>query len=134
MGMKSSNKIVQEEEIWSAPRLVEMALGIWLRKTPPKFGDPSLDNLVKAEMEKIQGFPLKRQSVQTSTDGKGKTEVTKTTMEVTSLEIAVVSAGTFEIPSGYKETSLLGGMGGEGKDGKDKDGENPFAKMMGGKK
>lgn len=129
MGMKSSSKVVREEEIWSAPKLVEMALGIWLRKAPPKFGDPSLDNLVKAEMEKIQGFPLKRTTVQTSTNEKGKTEVTRTTMEVTSLEMAVVPASTFEIPAGYTETDLLGGMGGEGKDG-----ENPFAKMMGGKK
>lgn len=129
MGMKSSTKVVKEEEIWSAPRLVEMALGIWFRKTPPKFGDPSLDNLVKAEMETIQGYPLKRVSVQTSTNEKGKTEVTKMTMETTSLEMALVPASTFEIPAGYTETDLFGGKGGEGKDG-----ENPFAKMMGGKK
>jgi hypothetical protein len=129
MGMKSSSKVVKEEEIWSAPKLVEMALGIWFRKTPPKFGDPSLDNLVKAEMDKIQGYPLKRVWVQTSVNEKGKTEVTKMTMETTSLEMALVPASTFEIPAGYTETNLFGGKGGEGEDG-----ENPFAKMMGGKK
>ena len=41
----------------------------------------------------------------------------------------MVPASTFEIPAGYTETDLFGGTGGEGEDG-----ENPFAKMMGGKK
>lgn len=129
MGMKTNSKSVQEEDVWSAPKLVEMALGIWLRKAPPKFGDENLDKLVKAEMDKIQGFPLKRVTVRSTTNEKGKTEVTKMTMEVTSLEMATVPDSTFVIPAGFKETNLFGGTGEEGKDG-----ENPFAKLMGGKK
>lgn len=128
MGMKRSTRIVNEEEIWSAPKLIEAALGIWLRKSPPKLGDDSLDNLLRAEMGKIEGFPLKRKIVQTSTDEKGKAEVTTTLMEVTSLEMTSVSASMFEIPADFKETSLFPGAEGG------KEGENPFLKMMGGKK
>lgn len=128
MGIKKSTKIVSEEEVWSTPKLLEAALGIWLRKAPPKVGDENLDNLFRAEMGKIEGFPLKRKVVQTSTDEKGKTESSTTLMEVTSLELAPVSASLFEIPADYKETSLFpAGEGG-------KEGENPFLKLMGGKK
>lgn len=128
MGMKRSTRIVKEEEVWSAPKLIEAALGIWLRKNPPKLGDDNLDNLMRAEMGKIEGFPLKRKIVQTSTDEKGKAEVTTTLTEVTSLEMSSVSASMFEIPADYKETSVFpGGEGG-------KEGDNPFLKMMGGKK
>lgn len=128
MGMKKSTRIVKEEDVWSAPKLVEAALGIWLRKSPPKMGDDNFDNLMRAEMSKIEGFPLKRKIVQTSTDEKGKSEVTTILTEVTSLEMVPVSAGLFEIPADYKETSLFpGAEGGEAS-------ENPFLKMMGGKK
>lgn len=129
MGMKKATRIVQEEEIWSAPKLVEAALGIWLRKSPPKFGDENLDKLVRAEMDKVEGFPLKRKTVQTTTDEKGRSETTTTMMEVTSLEVTSVPGSLFEIPSGYQEAPLLmpGMEGGEGE-------ENPFAKLMGGKK
>ncbi|HPW56789.1 MAG: DUF4412 domain-containing protein [Thermoanaerobaculaceae bacterium] len=128
MGMKKSTRIVTEEEIWSAPKLLEAALGIWLRKSPPKLGDDNLDNLLRAEMEKIEGFPLKRKIVRTSTDEKGNVEVTTTLMEVTSLEMTSVSASLFEIPPDYKEITPSP----DAED--DKEGENPFLKMLGGKK
>lgn len=128
MGIKKSTRIVKDEEIWSAPKLVEAALGVWLRKAPPKLGDDNLDNLMRAEMSKIEGFPLKRKIVQTSTDEKGKSEVTTILTEVTSLEMGAVSASMFEIPADYKETSLFPGAEGG------KDGDNPFLKVMGGKK
>jgi hypothetical protein len=123
MGMNQSTKIVKEEEIWSTSKLVEAALGLWLRKSPPKLGDEELDKMIAAETSKIDGFPLKRKTVQTTTDSKGKTETTTTIMEVVELQVTAVPASTFEIPAGYKETSLLGD-----------DENNPLAKMMGGKK
>ncbi|MDD5564745.1 MAG: DUF4412 domain-containing protein [Thermoanaerobaculaceae bacterium] len=126
MMMKKKMHVVKDEEIWAAPKLVEAGLGIWLRKTPPKTNNEQLDALIKAEMGKVEGFPLKTRMVQTSTDEKGKVETTTTTMEVTDLRMQVVPASTFEIPPGYKETSMMGGEKGE-------KGEetNPFLKMMG---
>ncbi|OYW01488.1 MAG: hypothetical protein B7Z61_12430 [Acidobacteria bacterium 37-71-11] len=126
MMMKKKMHVVKDEEIWAAPKLVEAGLGIWLRKTPPKTNNEQLDALIKAEMGKVEGFPLKTRTVQTSTDDRGKVETTTTTMEVTDLQMQVVPASTFEIPAGYKETSMMGGeKGGKGEE------SNPFLKMMG---
>ena len=125
MMMKKTSKVVKEEDIWVAPKLVEAALGIWLRRTPPKTGNDELDAMVKAEMGKVHGYPLKRRTVTTSTDEKGKVETTTVTMEVSELEMAPIPDSTFEIPADYKETSMPGGEGDE---------SNPMAKMMGGNK
>ena len=125
--MKKKAKVVKEEEIWAAPKLVDAALGIWLRKTPPKTGNEELDALIAAEMGKVQGFPLKRKVVTTNTDEKGKVESNTVTMEVTELQMVPVPDSTFEIPAGYKETSMTDV--GEGKGG---GGSNPLLKMMGG--
>jgi hypothetical protein len=127
MMMKKKAKVVKEEEIWAAPKLVDAALGIWLRKTPPKTGNEELDALIAAEMGKVQGFPLKRKVVTTNTDEKGKVESNTVTMEVTELQMVPVPDSTFEIPAGYKETSMTDA--GEGKGG---GGSNPLLKMMGG--
>jgi hypothetical protein len=123
MMIHKTTHTVKEEDIWAAPKLVEAALGIWLRKTPPKTGNEELDNMMRAEMGKIQGFPLKIRTVSTQTDEKGKTETTTTEMEVTELQIESVPASTFEIPADYKETTMTGGEKGD-------ESGNPFAKMF----
>lgn len=130
MGMKQASKIVQDKEVWAAPKLVEAALGIWLRKTPPKMGNEEFDKLVRLQAGKIQGFPLKMITKQTTTDKNGKVETTTTTMEVTKLELDMIPNVSFDIPSGYEEVDMMGAMTGQGKDGE----ENPLAKMMGGSK
>lgn len=130
MGMKQSSKVVQDKEVWAAPKLVEAALGIWLRKDPPKMGNEELDKLVRAQAGKIQGFPLKSIVKQTTTDKNGKTETTTTTMEVTKLELDMIPNVSFDVPAGYEEVDMFGAMMGGGKDGE----ENPLAKMLGGKK
>ena len=127
MMMHKTTRVVKLEDIWAAPKLVEAGLGIWLRKTPPKTNNEQLDALLKAEMGKVVGFPLKTVTVETSTDEKGKSETTTTTMEVTELRMQVVPDSTFAIPAGYKETSMMGGEKGE--KGEE---SNPFLKMMGG--
>jgi len=129
MMMKKNSKVVKDEEIWAATKLADAALGIWLRKTPPKTGNEDMDKLIKAEMGKVQGFPLKRRTVQTSTDEKGNKEVTTITIEVTELQMVPVPDSTFEIPSDYKETSLAGT--GKGEQGEE---SNPLLKMLGPKK
>jgi hypothetical protein len=123
MGMKQNTKSVLEEDVWSAPKLIEAALGLWLRKTPPSMGNEELAKLVNAQMNKMEGFPLKRRSVRTTTDEKGKAQTVTTVMEVTELLPSIIPDSTFEVPADYKETSMFG----EGED-------NPMAKMFGGKK
>lgn len=129
MMMKKNSKVVKDEEIWAATKLADAALGIWLRKAPPKTGNEDMDKLIKAEMGKVQGFPLKRKTVTTSTDEKDKKEVTTITIEVTELQMVPVPDSTFEIPSDYKETSLAGTD--EGEQGEE---SNPLLKMLGPKK
>ena len=130
-GMSQSNTIVQDEEIWAAPSLLDAGFGIWLRKSPPKTGDDQFDALMKTEMQKMNGFPLKRVTVTTTTDKKGKSETTRTTMEVTEMQMAPIPDSTFEIPAGYTETQLLPtGEGEEGGQGSD----NPLAGLFGKKK
>lgn len=130
-GMSQSNTIVQDEEIWSAPSLLDAGFGIWLRKSPPKTGDDQFDALMRSEMQKMNGFPLKRITVTTTTDKKGKQETTRTTMEVTDMKMQPIADSTFEIPADYTETELLPtGEGEEGEQGSD----NPLTKMFGAKK
>jgi hypothetical protein len=130
-GMSQSNTIVQDEEIWSAPSLLDAGFGIWLRKSPPKTGDDQFDALMRSEMQKMNGFPLKRLTVTTTTDKNGKAQTTRTTMEVTEMQMVPIPASTFEIPPDYKETQLL--PSGEGEEG-EQGGENPLAGLFGKKK
>jgi hypothetical protein len=129
MMMKKDSRVMKDEEIWAATKLADAALGIWLRKTPPKTGNEDMDKLIQAEMSKVKGFPLRRKTMTTSTDEKGNKEVTTITIEVTELQMVPVPDSTFEIPSDYKETSLAGT--GEGEQGEE---SNPLLKMLGPKK
>ncbi len=131
MGFKSENKTEQVQEVWATPELVAKAFNIWLRKEPPSVGDEQFDKLMKMEMGKIKGVPLKMITTTTTTDTKkGRTETTTVTMEVTTLQAVPVPESTFEIPATYKETQLFPAGGQEGQQGED----NPFANMFGGKK
>lgn len=106
MGRANTSDVVIDQDAWVAPKLQDLALGTWLRT--PLTGNEQVDKLIKAESGKIQGTPLKTVSVSTSTDKKrGSTQVTRTIMEVTQLDMAAtVPPSSFEIPAGYKETQM----------------------------
>jgi uncharacterized protein DUF4412 len=106
-GIGNSADTVSEQEIWSTTRLQDPALGVWLRTDPPRTGNAEFDKLIAAEREKVSGFPLKTVTVNTTTQKKGKQNVTRSTMEVTKLENQAVAGATFEIPAGYQETQML---------------------------
>jgi hypothetical protein len=120
MGMGNSTKVVSEQDIWSTDKLQDLGIGAWLRSEPPTMGYEPLDKLIKAEMGKTRGFPLKTVTVTTSTSQKrGETTTTHQTMQVTQLDTGVtVPAARFEIPAGYKETemALPGMQPGEGQE------------------
>lgn len=131
MMMSQDNRVEEVRELWVAPDLVEKALGVYLRKTPPKTVSEDFNRLLALELEKVKGIPLKIRTVTTTQDKKGATQTTVVTMEVTKLQVMPVPDSTFEIPAGYKEVSLL--PTGEGPDQGEGE-ENPMAKLFGGKK
>ena len=117
MMMKKNVKVTKIQEVWAAPKLVDAALGTYLRKEPPSLGDESFDALVRAEMAAMKGFPLRMKTVQTETDEKGKSETTTTVMEVIKLELELVTpASTFAIPPDYEEAQMPAMMGPGGKE------------------
>ena len=129
LGMGRTNHVESDQEIWSTQELGDPALGIWLRKEQPTgFGE--LDKLVKAEMDKVQGFPLKSVTRTTTTGQKGKREqTTVSTMEVTELDrSASIPASTFEIPEGYTQSEAMVPQ----QEGEQKEDKNPFSKLFGG--
>lgn len=109
MGTHTSTQITTEDETWSSPKLSDAAFGLWLRRDPIKTGIEDMDKLMKAEMSKIEGFPLKKITVLTSASGSGKgaaPQTTTTTMEVTEIQTVSPSGSMFEVPAGYQKTKF----------------------------
>lgn len=120
MGMGNVSDVVMEQDIWATDRLTDLGVGAWLRAEPPSLGYEPFDKLMKSELGKISGYPLKMVTVTTTTPQKrGEKTVDRSTMEVTKLDTsATVAASRFEIPAGYQETQLLPtGPGAQADDG-----------------
>ncbi len=128
MMINQDNRIEEVHELWAAPDLVEKALGVYLRKTPPKTVSEDFNRLMALEFEKVKGIPLKSRTVTTVQDKKGAKQTTTVTMEVSKLQVMPVPDGTFEIPAGYKEVQLLPGGGDSAEE------DNLIPKLFGGKK
>lgn len=108
LGMTRQSTTETIQEVWTTEAFGDPALGVWLRAEPPTTGMKDLDALIAAEMDKVQGFPLKSVSVSTTTGQKGKRESSaRTETVVTELEETSVPAGTFEIPAGYTQTEMI---------------------------
>jgi hypothetical protein len=109
-GMGSTSAVEEVQDVWSTTALADLGLRVWLQRDPPSFNHPDFDRLIQAEMKKIQGFPLKMETVNTSTDKKsGEVTTTRTTMEVTELKTNVLgfADSEFKVPAGYKEQPLF---------------------------
>ncbi len=132
MGRKTVTATVKDEDIWATSKLTDAGFGAWMRKTPPSMGNEQLDKLVKAEMGKIQGFPLRHIMVTANTDGAGKTQTTKMTSEVTELTKTTVPDSVFVMPPDYKERKMDAGDESQGEGVKDGQPKLPadFMKMM----
>ncbi|HVT61451.1 MAG TPA: DUF4412 domain-containing protein [Thermoanaerobaculia bacterium] len=106
-GFGNSSDTVQEQDLWIASKLTDPGLAVWLRSDPPRTGNPDFDQMIAANREKYQGFPLKSATVTTSTQQKsGKQSVSRTSQEVTELSAAAVPDSRFELPAGYQERQL----------------------------
>lgn len=106
MGRQNVSSTVKEEEIWATTAITDAGMGAWLRKSPPKTGNESIDKLIQAEMGKVQGFPLRHIMVNSSTDASGRTQTHTTTTEVTELKKTSVPDSTFVVPSDYTELKM----------------------------
>ena len=137
MGIQRATSTVTEEDIWSCPDLKDAGLTAWMNQQGLKTGNEQLDKLVKAELEKVKGFPLKRVVATTTKESSGEPKVMKMTTEVVTIKKASPEAGLFELPAGYQEdpmfspkddTSSSGGKNGQPKAGSAND--NPLLKIM----
>jgi len=90
-----------EEDIWTTTQLSDPALSVWLTKTPPSTGDDQFDEIIRAEMQKVPGFPLKRVTVTRTVNGEGQEQITRGEMEVTELKTVDIPDSVFQIPDGY---------------------------------
>jgi len=128
LGMKRSSFTETIQEMWTTNDFDKPALGVWLRKEGRSAGDSSLDRMISAEMEKIQGFPLKTVAVSSSVSGKkGKTTTTKMTTEVLVIREEAVKANRFEIPSDFERVDILTGTASD-----EEGGGNPLKGIFGG--
>lgn len=92
-----------EEDIWTTTHLSDPALAVWLKKDPAPTGDQQLDAMIKAEMSKVQGFPLRRVTVTHMHDATGAEHNSRVEMQVTELKKVAAAATEFAIPKAYKE-------------------------------
>jgi hypothetical protein len=92
-----------EEDIWTTTHLADPALAIWLKKGPAATGDEQLDGMIRAEMDKVQGFPLKRIVVTHMHDATGAEHNSRVEMQVTQVKRIAIAAAEFVIPKSYKE-------------------------------
>ncbi len=116
MGFKNEMTIAKDEETWTTTQLDISTLGAWFNKMPKTQND-ELDKLIQMEKGKMSGLPLKMLSTQTTTDGQGKTTVTRTSMNVTEIKKIGARDVVVDIPENYKEVSLF--QAADKEDGKD---------------
>jgi hypothetical protein len=91
--------MVSEDELWITQQIKDPALKQWVT---PDTGEEA-DALMRSELGKINGVPLKRITKLTSIEEDGESEETNTEMNVTEIVERALPASTFTIPAGYKE-------------------------------
>jgi uncharacterized protein DUF4412 len=110
MGIKRQYHMDLVQEFWSTTQLDAEGFKVWLRPDRTKTGSKEFDELLSAEMAKVEGFPLKTIIKSRMTTGKGKTQSATSTTEVTTLREESIPASSFELPAGYEERPFLPGM------------------------
>ena len=131
IGVKRHDRIESKQEAWITRELTDMGLGIWLRRKPPSTGDDDFDELLRQGWESIEGFPLKTITTTLTTNKKGKTSSSVSTMDVTVLREQSVDGSTFVIPSSYTEVDFMGTSAGAGQGGGEGNGEGGVFKRFG---
>jgi hypothetical protein len=110
VGIKRQYHVDMLQEFWSTSRIDASGFRVWLRPDRARTGNDEFDELLSAEMTRIEGFPLKTVTTTKMTTGKGKTQTSVSTTQVTTLRQESIPADTFELPAGYEERPFLPGM------------------------
>jgi hypothetical protein len=100
-GAKKVSTVI-EEDIWSTDKLADPALKVWLKQDPPSTGDEQVDQMIRAEMAKVEGFPLKRVTVTRVDDARGE-HSSRSEMNVLMVKQVRVPLSVFAMPRGYRE-------------------------------
>ncbi len=102
VGMRRSWSVKSEQDVWVTNDIEAPGMFVWL-KAAPSTGDEDFDQLIKAEMNRVDGLALKLEATSRLINKKGKEQVSTSSMEVTTLRKEAVPATTFEVPAGYTE-------------------------------
>lgn len=105
--MKTSTQVENIQEIWAATKIQDAGAAFWKNKNSFSSGDENFDKLIRGEMEKIQGLPLKQTTISRTTDQNGSVTEAQMTMEVTSLKEQKLDNSVFAIPADYTEASIF---------------------------
>jgi hypothetical protein len=134
--IKSASTVTNEEDVWATTKIKDLGMSSWLKKQQRKTGNAQIDALIKQQMEKTEGVPLKMITTSTSTDSRGKSQVSKSTMEVTEIKETSIPAAVFEIPAGFEELKMEmpAEEEGQGDGAKPAMPAIPFNKIFGGKR
>lgn len=111
IGIKRQYRVESQQEFWVTKSLDAEGFRVWLRPDRVRTGNEEFDELLAAEMTKVEGFPLKTIIKTKMTTGKGKTQNSISTTEVTTLRPeSSIPAATFELDPSYTEKPFLPGM------------------------
>lgn len=108
--MDRSDRMETISDAWVTEAIDNPGLFVWLKAKPPTTGDPELDQVLTADMNRIDGMVLKMEQKSTTTSKKGEQRTSTTVMEVTTLREESVDASRFAMPTGYTETPLVPSM------------------------
>jgi hypothetical protein len=107
LGFKKMQRIETVQDVWYTTAVRDAAMGVWLRKEPPRTGT-DLDQLIDLEVSKIKGFPLETAETMITTGKKGRQTTTTTRMRVSEMNRgASFAAGIFVIPSDYTAVQIM---------------------------
>ena len=106
LGIARTQRKETVRDTWVFEGIAQSGLDALLKPSRIDTGHPELDRALTAELGRSKGFPLRSVSVTTTTDGKGKEQVRRSTTEVTALERQPVVEATFEIPAEFEERAL----------------------------
>jgi hypothetical protein len=141
MGMGQTQHVETIQDGWYTTKLDDVAMGVWLMRDPPDFGDSGLGELMELEKSKAKGWPLRTVIEQISQDKKGRGQTTKTITEVTEIGEGSPPAGTYTWGSDYQQVNMMPDVSGmqtqqgeqeDEKDGKKKGGWRSLLKKGGG--
>jgi len=110
MGMNRQNRTEMIQDMWCTDDLAAKGFYVWLRPDKFRTGNEEFDKLIKNEMGKVKGFPLKTTTATKMTGKKGKEMTMVSTMEVTALREEAVPSSIYVIPEDFTETSMMADM------------------------